>query len=234
MSENSNFESYLFVSPKKFIILINESLNHKEIYKKEFIVSNNLRQINYESLDAFLRSNILDIEKKIKNFINKFHLIIESDNFFIIHISTKKKNNKSYLNNNELIYSLNQIKDSCKKTLEDKKIIHMIIEKFIIDNNEYSHLPENLKCDNFSLNVKFITLSENSIKTLENILKKYQISIDRIISADYVNQLFAQDEHNFFQSTKKIIDGCNENEIQFVSKNQVNKGFFEKFFDFFS
>ena len=135
---------------------------------------------------------------------------------------------------NDVIYSLNEIKDSCKKTLEDKKIIHMIIQKFIIDNNEYLTLPKDLKCDNFSINVKFITLPDNLVKILENILKKYQISIDRIISANYVKKFFAQNEHNLFQSTKKLIDGCNENEIQFVTKNRTNKGFFEKFFDLFS
>ena len=234
MSENTNFDNYLFLSPKKFIILINEGTNQTEIYRKEFIVENNSNQIDYEILDSFLESNIFDIEKKIKNFINKLHLIIDNDKFFITQISSKRKNNKNYLSKNEIIYSLNEIKDSCKKTLEDKKIIHMIIERFVIDNNEFFNLPNNLKCDNFSLDVKFITLPENLVKILENILKKYQISIDRILSADYVKNFFAQDEHNLFQSAKKLIDGCNENEIQFVTKTEQNKGFFEKFFDLFS
>ena len=234
MSENTNFDNYLFLSPKKFIILINDSTYQTEIYKKEFILENNSNQIDYEGLDSFLKSNIFDIEKKIKNFINKFHLIIENDNFFITQISSKKKNHKNYISKNEIIYSLNEIRDSCKKTLEDKRIIHMIIEKFVIDNYEIFNLPDGLKCDNFSLDVKFITLPEDFVKILENILKKYQISIDRILSADYVKSFFAQDEHNLFQSSKKLIDGCNENEIQFVTKTEENKGFFEKFFDLFS
>jgi hypothetical protein len=234
MSENLNFESYLFLSPKKFIILINEGINNTEIYKKELFVENNLNQINYEILDTFLKSNIFYIEKKIKNFINKFHLIIDSDKFFITQISSKRKNNKNYLSKDEIIYSLNEIKDSCKKTLEDRKIIHMIIEKFVIDNKVFFTLPKNLKCENFSIDVKFISLSENFVKDLENILKKYQISIDKILSANYVKNFFAQDEHNLFLSSKKLIDGYNENEIQFVTKTLKNKGFFEKFFNLFS
>lgn len=110
----------------------------------------------------------------------------------------------------------------------------MIIEKFVIDNNEFLSLPKNLKCDNFSLDVKFITLSKKLVIILENILKKYQISIDRIISASYVKEFFAQDEHNLFESTKKLIDGCNKNEVQFSLKIRENNGFFEKFFNFFS
>ena len=234
MSENPSFESYLFLSPKKFIILINEEVNNTEIYKKEFIVKNNLNQIDYEILDTFLNSNIFDLEKKIKNFINKFHLIIDTDKFFITQISSKRKNHKDYLGKNEIIYSLNEIKDSCKKTLEGRRIIHMIIEKFVIDDNVFFTLPKNLRCDNFSIDVKFISLSENLVKNLENILKKYQISVDRILSADYVKNFFAQGEHNLFQSSKKLIEGCNENEIHFVRKTEENKGFFEKFFDLFS
>jgi hypothetical protein len=234
MSDNSNFESFLFISPKRFIILINEEPEHKVIYKKEFFINNNLDQINYEGLDDFLKLNIFDIEKRIKNFINKFHVIIDSDDFFITQISTKKKNFKNYLSSREIIYSLNEIRDSCKKTLEDKKIIHMIIQKFVIDDNEFLSLPKNLKCDNFSLDVKFITLSKNLVNILENILRKYQISIDRIISASYVKEFFTQDEHCLFESSKKLIDGCNKNEVQFIFKTRENKGFFEKFFDFFS
>ena len=77
-------------------------------------------------------------------------------------------------------------------------------------------------------------LFRSLVKIIENILKKYQISIDRILSADYVNNFFAQHEHNLFLSSKKLIDGCNENEIQFVTKTEENKGFFEKFFNLFS
>ena len=234
MSENSNFESYLFKSPKKFIILINEGFDYKEIYKKEFIVDNNSNQIDYQSLDIFLKSNIFEIEKKIKDFINKFHLIVESDYFFITQISSKKKNNKGYLSMNDVIYSLNEIKDSCKKTLEDKKIIHMIIQKFIIDNNEYLTLPEDLKCDNFSINVKFITLSDNLLKILENILKKYQISINHILNAEYVKSIENEDQDDLFKMSLKIIDGHNENEVLIIPKLIKNKGFFERFFNFFS
>ena len=37
---------------------------------------------------------------------------------------------------------------SIKKTLEKKKIIHMLIDNYVLDNKSYSSLPENLKIDN--------------------------------------------------------------------------------------
>lgn len=233
MNKSLNFENYLFISPEKFIILIKEESTNEKILSKQILINEKSSRINYEILDTFLASNIFNIEKEIKRFIKKFHLIIDSNDFLTTQISIKRKNYKNILSKEELIYSLNEVKDACKKTLENKKIIHMIIEKYIIDNNEYLVLPKNLECDNFSLDVKFISLSQKIVKNLETILKKYQISIDRIINVDYVYQFFAQDEHELFASTQKLIDGYNENEIQFVTKNKKNIGFFEKFFRLF-
>ncbi len=51
-------------------------------------------------------------------------------------------------------YYLNDAKDQCKKTIEKKKIIHMIIENYRIDNNNYSYFPEKLKCDSITLDIK--------------------------------------------------------------------------------
>ena len=38
----------------------------------------------------------------------------------------------------------------------------------------------------------------------------------------------------YFKNTKKITEGCNPNEVEFYVKTSKNKGFFEKFFNFFS
>jgi hypothetical protein len=48
-----------------------------------------------------------------------------------------------------LNYLLNEAKDHCKKTIKKKKIIHMLIDNYQIDDKNYSFLPENLKCKIF-------------------------------------------------------------------------------------
>ena len=69
---------------------------------------------------------------------------------------------------------------------------------------------------------------------MENILKKYHISVNQVVSVEYLNQYFSQNEHKIFDMAEKIIAGCNENEIIFTNKSSKNKGFFEKFFNLFS
>ena len=129
--------------------------------------------------------------------------------------------------------TLNEAKDECKKNFEEKKIAHMIIKNYIIDNNEYSSLPINKICNNFSLDIKFICIPINLIKKFEETLKRYQISINRIVSAGYVLSFFSQNEHNIIRNSKDIINGCNENEVRFTNKAHKNIGFFEKFFKLF-
>ena len=40
-----------------------------------------------------------------------------------------------------LIYLLNDAKDDCKESIKDKKIIHILIDNYLIDNNSYQDLP---------------------------------------------------------------------------------------------
>ena len=50
----------------------------------------------------------------------------------------------------------------------------------------------------------------------------------------YVRDYFPQNDRNLLKNSKELIDGCNENEIQFISKSRKYIGFFEKFFKLFS
>ena len=129
---------------------------------------------------------------------------------------------------------MNEAKDQCQKTLENQRIVHTTIENYLIDNISYSSLPENKECGNFCLDIKFICISDKFIKNLENILKRYHISVNQAVSVEYLNQYFSQNEHKIFDMAEKIIAGCNENEIIFTNKSSKNKGFFEKFFNLFS
>ena len=133
-----------------------------------------------------------------------------------------------------LNYLLNEAKEDCKKTIENRKIIHMLITNYRVDDKNFSYFPEKTRCKNFSLDIKFICLSNNLVKNLEQILKKYQISIDKILSADYMQSIPNENSPDLFALAHKVIHGLNNNEVHLVNKSIKNKGFFEKFFQFFS
>ena len=110
----------------------------------------------------------------------------------------------------------------------------MMIDNYIVDNKNHPFLPEGVKCNNFSMDIKFLCISNHLIKNLEKILKKYQISLNRLVSANYIKKFLPTEQKDIFLMAKKIINGHNPNEVFLIEKTQKNKGFFERFFKFFN
>ncbi len=144
------------------------------------------------------------------------------------------KNYENHINSKSLNYLLHEARDCSKKTINDRKIIHMIIKNYQVDKNNYSSFPKDIKCKDFSLHVEFISISNNLIINLENILKKYQISLTQIVSGAYVNQFLLDNERDTLIMAEKIKNGHNPNEVLLAEKTLKNQGFFEKFFNFFN
>ena len=233
MGEKIFLDAYLFISPKKIILSIFNETSRKNLFENEIKIDNSSKLIDLESLRLFLDKNIFEAEKLVKRFIKNIYLVIESDSFFSSSISVKKNFQKSILSKDRLIHLLNESKEICKNTLSQKKIIHMIIEKYRLDNEFYNEIPQNKKFENISVEVKFICLSENMVKNLEDSLKQFHISVKNIVSYNYIKKFFKDEKYDLFEMTKKILEGFNENEVLIVNKTSKNKGFFEKFFNLF-
>ena len=88
MIENSDFETFLFISKRKYQIFVYDKNNLKNLYNEEVESSD---EIELNILSQFLDNNIFKIEKMIKNFIRNIILIIEDDKVLDIGISLKKK-----------------------------------------------------------------------------------------------------------------------------------------------
>ena len=234
MNSDINFVTYLFLSPQKFIISCYNQQNKSKIFHEEIIIENLSNEINFDLLKNFLEKNIFKIEKNLKNFVEKVNLIIETNEFFTTNVSVKKKNYGETISKKKVIYLLNESKNECRKTIGDRKIIHMLIDNYLIDDNYYSTLPEDTTCHFFSLDIRFICLSNTFIKNIEKTFKNYQILINQILSSEYVKNFSDNNEKDIFKTSSKIIDGFNENEVVLAPKKPKNKGFFEHFFNLFS
>jgi hypothetical protein len=133
-----------------------------------------------------------------------------------------------------LNYLLNDAKNQCKKSMQEKKIIHMLIDNYLIDNKHFNYLPEQIRCRSFSLDVSFICLQLSLVEKFEKILKKYQISLNQILDANYIESFFNKEDDDIFNMGNKIINGLNVNEVKIISKKIQKNGLFERFFNLFS
>ena len=233
MDNDTNFESYLYISPKKLIISVIKKETFESIYKNEKIIDFD-NQTKLDVIDKFLSQNIFSIEKTLRNFIKKINLIITSEDFLPIEISLKNNNHGRSISQKNLTYLLNEAKDQCKKTLQNKKIIHMLIKNYLIDNENYNFLPNEIKCNFFSLDIKFICLPNDLVKIFEEVLSKYHISVNQLLSADYLEDYFNNNEIDIFNKASRVIAGCNLNEVKIIDKIPKKSGIFERFFNIFS
>ena len=124
MIENSDFETFLYISKSKYQIFVYDKNNLKNLYNEEVESSD---EIELNILSQFLDNNIFKIEKMIKNFIRNIILIIEDDKVLDIGISLKKKNYEKNINQKQLENSLVEAKDIFIENYQDLVIMHMII-----------------------------------------------------------------------------------------------------------
>ena len=233
MSDNLSYETYLFVSSNKFVITVISDSN-ENMYKEKLNFENYNSRINFDKLDYFLETNIFKIEKKLNNFVKKIFIILDLDVFIPIAIGFKKNNYGNNIDLNSLSHILYDAKDYCKKTINEKKIIHIIIDNYRYNDENYSFFQKDIKCNNFCLDIRFICLSIDLIHQLEKVLKKYQISLTQTISSKYINSFLSDGNKDVFLMAKNIIKGHNPNEVMLVDRTLKNQGFFERFFNFFN
>ena len=129
---------------------------------------------------------------------------------------------------------LTDIKDLFKENYNQYKLMHMIIDKYIIDGVSYSSLQDQISNDEICLEIKLISISNLLILEIENILKKYQIQVNNFLDKRYVKDFFLDKQLDISQMAHKLKNGVNKKEVQITSKYTKKIGFFEKFFQLFS
>ena len=233
MKNNLGNKIFLFLGLDKLIIVALNS-NNDFVYKKETLTNNESNQIDSNFLDNFLSENIFKIEKELNEFVKNIYLIVDNQNIFSIYLSIKNKFDNIVINSNSVNKLISEAKNCCKKTLEDFDILHMKIDQFYIDGTYFKTLPNKKNCNNLSIDVSYICLPKRISKTIEDVLRKYQISLDRMLSLDYLNSFLDNKNENLYATAQKILDGFNENEVYIDNKNSKKLGFFERFFNFFN
>tara|TARA_B100000989_G_C19490598_1_gene449588 strand:+ start:801 stop:1505 length:705 start_codon:yes stop_codon:yes gene_type:complete len=234
MTKELNFEAYLIISQKKFEIYLLDKKNLKNIYKEELNLLDDTDQIDFNLLSGFLDKNIFKIEKLTGNFLKNISLIIENPKILNFSIGIKKKNYGDKINKQYLESSLTELKDLFKENYQNNKIVHFIINRYLIDGVNYTSFDQEIDSDFICVEANFISIPSNLMKEISNILKKYQIKIDRLFEKKYIQNFFDEQSLELSICAHKIQIGQNKNEIILVSKSSEKKGFFEKFFQLFS
>ena len=233
MKNNSNNKTFFFLNLKKISIIVFDNFN-EVVFRNDLSLETSSEKFNFNLLDDFINQNIFRIEKKLNEFIKSIFLIIDHNDIFSVNLSVKNKIKDVPLNASLINNLLVEAKSCCKETLKKANIMHMKIDQFYIDNNIYKTLPDNIRCENLSIDLSFICIPDDILQNLEKTFKKYQISVSKTFCFRYLNSFVDIESNDLSQVSKKILDGFNENEVLLINKRSKNVSFFEKFFNFFN
>ena len=232
MNEIFEFETYLSISRTKFGIYLFDTKNRNNFYNKE-ITFEETNFINYSHLKQFLDDNVFKIEKLVGKFIENIFIIIDNESILNTQIGIKHKNYHPSKSKVYLQSSITNAKDLFKENYPDEKIMHIIINNYLIDGKNYFYLKDNIQYENLNLVIEFKSISNEIIHNLNKLLQNYQIDIIKFLDENYVKNFFDKDIE-ISKMAFDILNGCNVNEVMVVQKNTKKLGFFEKFFQLFS
>ena len=234
MNEAIDFETYLVISHEKFEIFLLDRKNLKNLYQEEFKVEADKEEINFDLLSEFLTNNVFKIEKLVGNFVNNVNVIIENKSTLSFDITMKKKNYSGNINRIFLENMLTDIKDLFKNSYNEHKLIHMLINRYMINGESFSSLRDEINSNEICLEIKLISISNLIFFEIENILKKYQIQVNNYLDKGYVKGFIQDEKLDISQKAYNLLNGMNKNEVLITSKSSKKLGFFEKFFQLFS
>jgi len=233
MTEETDFETYLYLSSNKFEIYLFDKKHIKNLFQETITFKNDFNFREFKELTKFLDKNIFKIEKLIGTFIKNIFLIIDNEDNFIIKLSNKKKiENK--VNKESLKNILIKLKNLINENYKNRTIMHILLNNQLVYNNIETSLVEYENTNSQCLEVSFLTISNDLIINLNKVLQEYQIKISKFIDGKYVKDYFKDNELELSLATHKLINGFNDNEVIIVPKNTENQGFFERFFNVFS
>lgn len=225
---------YFILLKKKKILFHALDTGNKVVLKKEFFINDYSIKNVFSIIEEFLKKNIFEIEKNLKNFIKEIYIIFESDLFFVAGSSVKYNIQKTDFVSDNIKDLLLEIRNQFKKFSPKEEIIHMIVDKYILDGHIHEVLPKDIDSDNLIIQVNFICLDNQIVNGFKKIFSKYQISVNKILSYDFLKGINHQQSDNIFDLADNSINGLYKNEVFITDKIHKNRGFFEKFFNFFS
>ena len=233
---NSDYEDFYFgISDNKIYICFFEY--GKKYFKKSinFEIPDTLNNnLNFKVISNLLKDNIRKFEKSLGLFLTKGNISIQSKTYQSILFSIKNIFDEKKLDE-KVIADLVKIGTQYFINFENRlSIIHIIINKYIIDGKNYNNMPNNIKFKKIILEMELICLDKNLVNKVSNLFKECKIEINKIVSFEYAkNFLDDENDETMCMSAKKVLNGVNKSEIKIEEVNQSKSTVFDRIFNFF-
>ncbi len=177
--------------------VFNENQSKLYFNSKKIIQKN-----NYDEYLEKIKLLIRDAESKISTHLENLTVLYDSSDIFTIELSIKKKLEQKITLKDFCSSIVLEAKQLIKNSYPNKKIIHSIVKKYIINDNEFLNIPEKIfKKDSVILEIIFICLPYYQYKNVIEIFKKNNLNILSFFSSSLVKSL---KYINYFKNNKFV------------------------------
>tara|TARA_X000000368_G_scaffold413163_1_gene400773 strand:+ start:262 stop:1446 length:1185 start_codon:yes stop_codon:yes gene_type:complete len=185
--------------------VFNTSSSSKDYFIEKKTQSNvSIEDINLHDFDKKIKELIQTTEKKINHHIKDLNVMLDLSSFSSIDVSLKKNYEGKNISLEDIQILLQESRQMFQENNKNNKIIHMIVKKFIFDEKVFLEIPENnLKCNNLTLEIKFICYPNNILDKIQNIFNYNDVVVNNFSCSTYVkslnyNKLFQNHEKKIF------------------------------------
>jgi len=230
--ENQFF--YLAIVGQNLHIDYFESKDSYSSYQKNYLMPDTLDDnLNLIVLSKFVLEKVKDFEKKVGRFIEEVYVITDAK-YNKFSLSLKNKYNSEKIKETDVVRLIRDAKQQISRNNKDFAILHLLVDKYIVDGEEYLEFPENRSYKEFIIEISFITIQNSTVKTLNKIFKDCNIEVKKIISHQYSRSFAEKSDISPCIAGKKVTDGINPSEVMMHNLYTKKQGLFEKMFNFFS
>ena len=234
MINNENQFFYLAIVGQNLHINYFESKDSYSSYQKNYLMPDTLDDnLNLIVLSKFVLEKVKDFEKEVGRFIEKVYLITDAK-YNKFSLSLKNKYDSDKIKETDVVRLISDAKQQISRNNKDFVILHLLVDKYIVDGEEYLEFPENRSYKEFIIEISFITVQNSTVKTLNKIFKDCNIEVEKIISHQYSSRFAEESDISPCIAGKKVIDGINPSEVMTHNPYTKKQGLFEKMFNFFS
>ncbi len=172
-------------------------------FVKLFFQSKSVAKKNdYEEYSKSINFLIRQAENQISTHLENITILYDTSEIYTIDLSIKKKLDQKIIFNDvceSIILEANQLIKNC---YTNKKVIHLIIKKYIINNKEFLNIPDEIPhLNSLVLEIKFICLPYNQYSNIFEIFKKNNLKIVNFFSSSLVKSF---QYINFFKENKFV------------------------------
>ncbi len=221
--EINNYE-FIFL-----VIDIDEKNNLKIINKYNFPIQGikDKKIQDFEIVFNFFKRKIYSIEQEVNFIFKDITLIINNFDCSIINFTGFKKLNGSQLGKENIAYIINNLKTKINEIENNKTILHIFNSKFSLDKKIVHNLPIGLFGEFYSHELSFVLINNNDLKNLQNIFKKCNLKVKKIILKDFIEGASFINSHPKLETFIKIKINDTSSHIFFFNNASIK--FFQDF-----